>query len=900
MAGHWLGEITVNDERKTKAQLTAELRDLRRREIEYRALFEDNPQPMWVYDCASLAFLAVNDAAVGHYHYSRAEFQNMTMTDLHLPEDVPYLLDIIKGLPGPYRVPGVWRQKQKDGTLIDVEITTHDIVFDGKAARLVLANDISVRQAAERSWRYQTALIDNAAEAIVATDEKLNIQVWNTAAEQIYGWPAAEVLGRPIEHIIPGEFPGTSAEAARQQLEHSGRWRGEITQRRKDGSAVQVFASAAQLRDHDGRLFGTITVNHDITARQQAEEQLRFQASVLEQLHSAVIVTDAQLTITFWNHYAETLYQWTAQEAIGRNAFALLVRNEDVERVTRIITESLPLGYWDGEVELRRKDGSAFPAHISGAFLLDARSEMLGLVGVSEDITARKQLEAQREAALAALHESEERFRRYFELGLIGMAITSPTQGILEVNDQICAILGYDRSELLQKNWAELTHPDDLAADQAQFQQVLAGDIDGYALDKRFLRKDGRIIDTTISVKCLRRADGSVDYFVALLQDITARKQAESQRAAALQALRDSEQKFRSFVEQSSEGVVLLDEEGRVIVWNQAQEQITGIAHTQASHLPFWELQYQVLPPEQRPLQGPESFKAALRDAFRTGQMPPAGRLIDIEVQTPAGEHRFIQQTAFPIKTAQGYWIGGIFRDVTARRQVEAELRYNQERLRTLSRQLLHVQETERRAIARELHDDIGQALTAVKLDLQTVQLATDTASVRARLDDSLAGVEHVLQAVRQLSLDLRPSLLDDLGLAAALRWYSDRQGQRAGFAVQVEVETLARRPSPELETICFRVAQEALTNIVRHARAHRVLVELRQTDGQLELIIHDDGDGFDVKAARAQALRGASLGLLSMEERVMLGDGHIEIESAPGRGTLIHVWLPLSEGGAE
>jgi PAS domain S-box-containing protein len=137
-----------------------------------------------------------------------------------------------------------------------------------------------------------------------------------------------------------------------------------------------------------------------------------------------------------------------------------------------------------------------------------------------KDITKRKRAEE-------ALRASEERFRRYFELGLIGMAITAPDKGCLEVNDELCRILGYERSELLQKNWAEMTHPDDLALDLENFERVLAGDMDGYTLDKRWIRKDGRFIDSIVAVQCVRRTDGAVDYFVGLVLDTTERKLTE-------------------------------------------------------------------------------------------------------------------------------------------------------------------------------------------------------------------------------------------------------------------------------------------------------------------------------------------------------------------------------------
>jgi signal transduction histidine kinase len=223
-----------------------------------------------------------------------------------------------------------------------------------------------------------------------------------------------------------------------------------------------------------------------------------------------------------------------------------------------------------------------------------------------------------------------------------------------------------------------------------------------------------------------------------------------------------------------------------------------------------------------------------------------------------------------------------------------AALRAEQERLQILSRQLLYAQETERRRIARELHDEIGQVLTAVKINLQTLQRTAAPAG-HGSLQESIAIVDRAVQQVRNLSLDLRPSLLDDLGLVAALRWYVDRQSARAGYHGQVVADPPDLTVPPEVATTCFRVAQEALTNVVRHAHAQRVRVELRREDGELRLVVRDDGKGFEVAAANRRAARGASLGLLGMQERVQLVGGRLELKSAPGSGTEVCVHLPLT-----
>lgn len=216
-------------------------------------------------------------------------------------------------------------------------------------------------------------------------------------------------------------------------------------------------------------------------------------------------------------------------------------------------------------------------------------------------------------------------------------------------------------------------------------------------------------------------------------------------------------------------------------------------------------------------------------------------------------------------------------------------------RLQTTSNRLLQAQETERRSIARELHDEIGQTLTAVKMNLQAMQRATGLSAQASILDESVTIIEHALHKVRNLSLDLHPSLLDDLGLVPALRWYMHRQAERAGFSVTVVADSLEAHLPPHLEIVCFRIVQEALTNVARHARARHVFVELRQRDSQLELVVRDDGIGFDVPSALERATHGASLGLRGMEERVTLVGGQVEIESVLTHGTEIRARFPLT-----
>lgn len=225
----------------------------------------------------------------------------------------------------------------------------------------------------------------------------------------------------------------------------------------------------------------------------------------------------------------------------------------------------------------------------------------------------------------------------------------------------------------------------------------------------------------------------------------------------------------------------------------------------------------------------------------------------------------------------------------------QAELHQSVRRSRALARRVLEAQEVERRALARELHDALGQILVGIKLSLNVLARARGKTRVEA-LAHCGTLTDEAIGLTRNLAVDLRPTILDERGLAEALRWYVQQRAKLGGFSVRLNVASLEHaRLAAFVETACFRLVQEAFTNILRHSGAQHVDVAVDLVGNAVEIMIRDDGRGFDVGAARERAAAAGSLGLVNMKERVALVGGQLTIESTPGRGTTIRARMPVS-----
>lgn len=214
-----------------------------------------------------------------------------------------------------------------------------------------------------------------------------------------------------------------------------------------------------------------------------------------------------------------------------------------------------------------------------------------------------------------------------------------------------------------------------------------------------------------------------------------------------------------------------------------------------------------------------------------------------------------------------------------------------------LSRQLLEAQERERRRIARELHDELGQILTAAKMTLVSATRTPEhDCPATEQVREGINLVAQAIDRVRTIALELRPSVLDDLGLVPALRWYLRQQAQRAGFRVTLNAPTQTARVAPDVETACYRIVQEAVTNVIRHSGAVHVTLNIGFSDRALTVRVTDDGSGFDFPTAQARAHAGGSLGLLGMAERAALVGGSLSIDATPGGGTVVSIVVPLGD----
>lgn len=491
------------------------------------------------------------------------------------------------------------------------------------------------------------------------------------------------------------------------------------------------------------------------------------------------------------------------------------------------------------------------------------------------DITDRRR-------ALGALRRSESQLRWLIDNMPAVLWIKDEHGSPRYVSANVARVLGYTEQELRSGGahfWLHNVHPDDRDRVQNSYARLFAdGEAAGpaaYDIEYRRQAKDGSwvwVVDRGMSVS----EENGVRYATGMFWDSSRRKRMQEQ-------LRESEERFRQLAENIKDVFFLTDVGGSQIFYvSPAFEKVWGFSSDKLYREPasWQELIH-------------EADRERVRRAVKV-RKPGSPYDIEFRIRRLTGAVRWIRLRGFPIHDALGrvYRFAGIAVDITPRKEAAESLQRSHQRMRELALHLQTVREEERKRIAREIHDELGALLLAIKMDLDVCRKQQAVAPAnRATMDELITRVDAAIESVRRIATDLRPSILDNVGVLAAVEWQAQDMERRTGIKCEVEIDSSKDElgVDPDRATAIFRIVQEALANVVRHSGATHVKIALHEHAGNVEVRITDNGKGFDSDGSPDFR----RWGLVGMAERVGSFKGRFGITRATPHGTTVNVWIP-------
>jgi PAS domain S-box-containing protein len=573
------------------------------------------------------------------------------------------------------------------------------------------------------------------------------------ACRQVLGYGPDEIVGMQprdlLAHLHPDDTSGLEESDSRlielppgaDSPDHHV----EFRVRARNGGYVWVSVNRSVIPGVDGHSPSMVGTARDVTAIKEATEALRHSESMyrllVEGAGQPIFIVGEDGIFDMMNTTAADMLGGDPDDFVGRTMWQLFpgrIADRQMANVRKTI-ESGRVCAFEG-MSMLRGEQRYFLTHIQ-PILEPERGRRRAQI-IAHDITDRHEVED-------ALRESEERFRLVFHESPIGMALVSPRLRTLRVNPALCQMLGYTDEELCRMDQGSMTHPDDAGRTEAWAKRLLRGDVRSFSMEQRCLAKDGSVLWVQLTSALIARPDGEPLYILAMMQDITQRKETE-------------------------------------------------------------------------------------------------GQLLDY-----------------------------------------------QEHLRSMASQLSLVEERERRRIADDLHDHVGQLLTVAAMHVGALQQAADDPAQTEKLDAVRQVLDDAIRATQSLTFELSPPVLQQLGLGPTLEWLAEQVQEQHGLDVRVNISGDRPSVSDDLGALLFRSARELLHNVVKHASANRAEVDLDAEDGALRITVRDDGRGFDYSKTGVDFHNASGFGLFSVRERLERLGGHLEIRSRPDGGTSAVIQIP-------
>jgi PAS domain S-box-containing protein len=877
-AGHpsLMSGIVLDITDRTRAELA-----LKKSEAHFRALIEHSSDIITVLGVdGTIQFESPSfERLLG---YRQHELDGRIAFEFVHPDDLPSVIDkfqLVIQLPeDPQTVE--FRFRHKNGSWLSLESIGRSILdTEGRRCVIVNSRDITERRLVEEALRraegHYRAIFEQAGVGVTEVDSHTGrfLKV-NRRYCEIVGLTVTEALTSDFLSIThPEDLGGELVEMERLRKGAISFFTMEKRYVRKDGSIVWVSLNAVPLWQPGEEAASHIAVVHDITARKRVETALRASQEKLQQaLHAS--------STGLWDWNTETnevslSRGWKRQLGYDEGELAdtfqtweTRLHPDDHARAVAYAQTYIanPEGEYQQEFRLRHRDGTYRWIETRASFVAEPDGRRVRLLGSHIDITTRKQTEE-------ALRVSQERYARATAIAKVGVWELDVATGAYHGDVNLKALFGYKGDELSTDPyaWLNLVHPDDRSIARDRWQRIVAGEIDHYNYELRMIRKDGTVIWTDVRGHAVRNSEGQVVQLIGATVDATERKQAETE-------LRRSHAFIRQVIDTNPNFIFAKDRDGRFTLVNKAVADCYGTSVEELvgkSDVDF-----------NPDIQEVKFFRRKDLEVMESVQerFVPEEKITD-----SSGNIRWLQTVKRPILDEHGraIMVLGAATDITERKRMEEMLRQREQDLR-------HAME-ERQRISQDLHDGILQSLYAIGLGLEACrpllaqQRKKAPSKLTAAFDHAIGQLNHVMAEIRNFIAGLESQVLQGGDFASALQTMVQTLSASSATVCRVSIqEATARKISTEEALHLMNVVREALSNSLRHSRAKRTTVSLRQLTRSVRLSITDDGIGFN-----PAVVHGAGRGLSNMTARAQKIGGRLVVRSVPRRGTTILVDLP-------
>ena len=763
--------------------------------------------------------------------------------------------------------------------------------------RVAMIEDITERNRMEERLRESEekyrAIVENSPNFIGILQDGI-LKYVNRAATERLGWTYKELVSPsfdPIEKVVAERFRGLIKENAGKRLRGEDAPPYEVSLITRDGSEIPVIVRASKIV-YQGRPAIEFAFS-DITERKRMEEELsrssQFLGSVIENAYVWLNVLDNEQNVLVWNKAAEAMSGYSREEVVGHEKIweCLYPDQEYRKQITETVNDILQSGRTDVDVEtkIRRKDGQTRIISWNERALTDQDGKTIGTIAIGHDITERKQMEER-------LRENEERFRRIFEEGPLGMALVRPDYRFVRVNKAFCTMLGYSEEELTTLKFTDITHPEDIKLGVELTEKMLRGEIPSFSVEKRYIKKNGEILSAKLTASFIRDREGTPMYSTAMIEDITERKRAEDK-------LRQSEERYRSLFDQMLDGTYRSTHEGRFVDVNPAFAKMFGYSSKQEM-LAIADIKKQLY-------FSPEERGSHILD---TGQE-------EVEVyrmRRKDGSEIWVEDHGRYVHDEHGNIIyhEGILRDVTERKRMEQEIKEHSKQLEAL------VEERTKKLRQVESLAAIGETAAMVGHDLRNpLQGITGAAyNIRKQLRNAPDPSTKEMLAVIDNGIEYANGIINDL-----LEFSREMQLQPLPTTPKSMVkQTLTDVKIPNNITIEDTTAdapeiladepklRRVLTNLIENAidampEGGKLSISSMNTQQEVSISVRDTGIGIlqDMMEKIWTPLyttkaKGIGLGLPICRRIVEAHGGSISVESTVGKGTTFTLKLPIQE----